>query len=99
MDRFIAFFSDYTTTYAEVPRLAEMYREALSFPGVVGLSLSTRPDCLEPEILDVLERLAREHLLWIELGVQSAHDPTLERIHRCHAVEDSRRAIAASMAS
>jgi len=94
VDRFIAFFSDYTTTYADVGRLESMYREALSWPGVVGLAVSTRPDCLAPEVLDLLEAVARETFLWVELGIQSARDESLKLIRRCHSVEDSRRAIA-----
>jgi radical SAM protein (TIGR01212 family) len=94
VNRFIAFFSDYTTTYADVGRLEAMYREAIAWPGVVGLAVSTRPDCLSPEVLDLLEGIARETFLWVELGIQSAHDESLERIRRCHPVEDSRRAVA-----
>jgi radical SAM protein (TIGR01212 family) len=92
--KFIAFFSDYTTTYADVKRLEALYRQALGHPGVVGLALSTRPDCLSRELLDLLETIARETFLWVELGVQSAHDRSLELINRCHTVVDSRRAIA-----
>jgi radical SAM protein (TIGR01212 family) len=94
VDRFIAFFSDYSTTYADLPRLESMYQEALARDDVVGLALSTRPDCLGPEVLKLLARISGETFLWVELGVQSANDATLERIHRCHDVEASRAAIA-----
>lgn len=94
-EKFIAFFSDYTATYAELDRLERLYREAIAHPGVVGLALSTRPDCLSPEILDLLQRIARDTFLWVELGVQSARDSSLELIRRHHTVADSRRAIAA----
>jgi radical SAM protein (TIGR01212 family) len=93
VDAFIAYFSDYSTTYASVRELEHLYREALSFPGVVGLALSTRPDCLSARTLDLLGRLARHTFLWVELGVQSADDRSLVQINRCHTVEDSRRAI------
>jgi radical SAM protein (TIGR01212 family) len=92
-DKFIAFFMDYTTTYADVERLEAMYREAISFPGVVGLAISTRPDCLPGAVLDLLEKISRETFLWIELGVQSAHTKSLEFINRRHSVEDTRKAI------
>jgi radical SAM protein (TIGR01212 family) len=92
--KFIAFFEDYTTTYSDPGSLEAMYREALSFPGVVGLALSTRPDCLSDGILGLLERIAGETFLWVEVGVQSAHDRTLDRVNRCHTVEESRQAIA-----
>jgi radical SAM protein (TIGR01212 family) len=94
VDRFIAYFSDYTSTHADVAELAEMCREAIAFPGVVGLTLGTRPDCLSHDVLDLLEKLDRETLLWVELGLQSAHDESLRRINRCHGAEDSRAAIA-----
>jgi radical SAM protein (TIGR01212 family) len=93
--KFIAFFEDYTTTYTDAGALEAMYREALSFPEVVGLALSTRPDCLSEEILDLLEQVAGETFLWVEIGIQSAHDRTLERVNRCHTVAESRRAIEA----
>jgi radical SAM protein (TIGR01212 family) len=93
-EKFIAFFSDYTTTYAGVRELEAMYRDALSHPAIVGLALGTRPDCLSTEILDLLQSLARETFLWVELGVQSAHEKSMRFIHRCHTVEDTRRAIA-----
>jgi hypothetical protein len=92
--KFIAYFSDYTCTYAEVAELRALCRAAIGFPGVVGLALGTRPDCLSPEILDLLETLSRDTMLWVELGVQSAHDRSLVRIRRHHTVGASRRAIA-----
>ena len=82
--RFIAYFQSFSNTYAPVEVLRELYHEALSHPRVVGLSIGTRPDCLSPEILDLLSDLARERLLWLELGLQSAHDDTLSLINRGH---------------
>jgi radical SAM protein (TIGR01212 family) len=92
---FIAFFSDYSATYADVRRLEALFREAIAYPGVVGLALGTRPDCLPEYVLDLLTALSRKTMLWVELGLQSSHDRTLERIRRGHSVEDSRKAIAA----
>jgi radical SAM protein (TIGR01212 family) len=94
-DKFIAFLSDYTATYGVVGRLEELYRGALDHPDVVGLALGTRPDCLSPEILDLLESIARETFLWVELGIQSASEASLAMLERRHTVSDSRRAIAA----
>jgi radical SAM protein (TIGR01212 family) len=94
VEKFIAYFSDYTSTYADAGALAAMCREAIAFPGVVGLALSTRPDCLSEEMLDLLEALGRETMLWIDLGLQSAHDRSLERVNRHHSVAASREAIA-----
>jgi radical SAM protein (TIGR01212 family) len=86
VSRFIAYFQSFSNTYAPVDTLQALYQEALAFPEVVGLSIGTRPDCLSPEILDLLAGLARERLVWLELGLQSAHDATLKRINRGHDV-------------
>jgi radical SAM protein (TIGR01212 family) len=92
-NRYIAYFMDHTTTYGDPACLERDYREALACPGVVGLAVSTRPDCLSDEVLDLLQRMASETFVWIELGVQSAGDDTLARLNRCHTMEDTRRAI------
>jgi radical SAM protein (TIGR01212 family) len=91
--KYIAFFSGYSATYADVKVLERLYREACSYPGVVGLALGTRPDCLPEEVLDLLERIASETFLWVELGIQSAHDATLRSINRRHSADASLRAI------
>ncbi len=82
--RFIAYFQSFSNTYAPVATLRSLYQEALAFPEVVGLSIGTRPDCLTPEILDLLAEIAEERLLWLELGLQSAQDHTLKTINRGH---------------
>jgi uncharacterized protein len=82
--RFIAYFQSFSNTYAPLEVLETLYKEALARPEVVGLSIGTRPDCLSPEILDLLAELARERLLWLEIGLQSANDETLRRINRGH---------------
>jgi uncharacterized protein len=82
---FIANLQDYSTTYGDVERLRGLLIEALSFPGVVGAALCTRPDCLGGEVLDMLAALAREHFVLVEVGVQSSEDGVLLRANRCHA--------------
>jgi len=89
---FIAYFQDYTTTYADVKLLEKLFCEALRFPGVRGLALCTRPDCLSEEILSLLKDIASDTFLWVELGVQSGCDVTLLRMKRGHTVYDSERA-------
>jgi hypothetical protein len=84
--RFIAYFQSFSNTYAPGERLREIYEEALAFPQVVGLSIGTRPDCLTEEVLDLLTGYGRDHLMWLELGLQSAHDATLQRLNRGHDV-------------
>jgi hypothetical protein len=84
--RFIAYFQSFSNTYAPIETLRALYHEVLALPEVAGLSIGTRPDCLSPEILDLLADLAQERLLWLELGLQSAHDHTLKLINRGHDV-------------
>ncbi|MGA9754818.1 MAG: TIGR01212 family radical SAM protein [Desulfobaccales bacterium] len=84
--RFIAYFQSFSNTYAPLARLRELYEAALAWPQVVGLSIGTRPDCLADEVLDLLAGYARDRLIWLELGLQSAHDATLARINRGHDV-------------
>jgi hypothetical protein len=84
--RFIAYFQSFSNTYAPLTTLRELYDAALTFPRVVGLSIGTRPDCLEDEVLDLLAGYARDRLVWLELGLQSAHDVTLARLNRGHDV-------------
>lgn len=81
---FLAYFQSFSNTYAPLPVLASLYGEALSDPDVVGLSIGTRPDCLEESTLDHLQALSRDRLIWLELGLQSAHDRTLQTIRRGH---------------
>lgn len=82
--KYIAYFQAYTNTYASLERLREVYEEALAEENVVGLSISTRPDCLPEDVLDYLEELNRRTYLWVELGLQSSHDRTMEWIGRGH---------------
>ncbi len=83
--RFIAYFQAYTNTYAHVDELRALYDEALAVPGVIGLSVGTRPDCVPPPVLDLLnEYRERGHEVWLELGLQSSFDKTLARINRGH---------------
>jgi radical SAM protein (TIGR01212 family) len=84
--QFIAYFQSFSNTYAPVERLRALYDEALAFPEVVGLSLGTRPDCLGEEVLELLADYAAGSLLWLELGLQSAHDRTLAALNRGHDV-------------
>jgi hypothetical protein len=91
--KFIAYFQSFSNTYAPLERLAALYREALSFPEVVGLSIGTRPDCLEDEVLDWLAGCLPKYLVWLELGLQSAHDATLQRLNRGHDVACFTRAV------
>ncbi len=82
--KFIAYFQTFTNTYAPLAKLQALYNEALSQEGVIGLSIGTRPDCLTPETIVLLEKYAKKYHIWLELGLQSMHDKTLQRINRGH---------------
>jgi len=86
-DRFIVYFQPYTNTHAPVERLEALYREALSFEGVIGLAIGTRPDAVDDEKIALLESLARDHFILVEYGLQSIHNATLKRINRGHSFE------------
>lgn len=84
-ERFLAYFQAYTSTYAEVQALERLYAEALEQPAVVGLCVGTRPDCLPDAVLQLLAEHRRQgREVWLELGLQSAHDDTLRLIRRGH---------------
>ena len=91
--KFIAYFQSFTNTYAPAPRLKSLYDQALAHEGMVGLSVATRPDCVNSEILALIRSYQTDHLVWLEYGLQSAHDATLERIHRGHTVACFEKAV------
>ena len=87
--KFLVYFQPYTNTYADVEKLRKVYEEALSaHPDIVGMFIGTRPDCLPPEVLDLLSEIAQRTFLVVELGLQSGNNRTLEIIKRGHTVED-----------
>lgn len=79
---YIAYLQSFTNTYAPIDKLKELYEEALTLPGVVGLAIATRPDCLPDEVLDYLEELNKRTFLWVELGLQTIHPETARLIRR-----------------
>ena len=85
--KFIAYFQSFSNTYAPLQHLKQLYDEALQVDDVVGLSIGTRPDCVDEAVLDLLQDYARDHLIWIEYGLQSAKDTTLAFINRGHDVQ------------
>jgi uncharacterized protein len=91
--KFLAYFQTYSNTYSDTKTLQRLYRSVLEFENVVGLMISTRPDCIDKDIVSVLKELSHKTLVWVELGVQSRHNLTLERINRCHTREHTEKAI------
>jgi len=95
--KFIAYFQAYTNTYAPIDKLKLLYDEALAVEGVAGLSIGTRPDCVNEEILTLLQTYAKKYLIWIEYGLQSCHDQTLSLINRGHDFKTFEDAVAATL--
>ena len=80
--RFIAYFQAFTNTYGDIGRLSHLYEETLRREEIVILSLGTRPDCLGPDVMEMLTRLNNIKPVWVELGLQTMHERTAERVHR-----------------
>ncbi|AEF96901.1 TIGR01212 family radical SAM protein [Methanotorris igneus] len=94
IEKFYIYFYPGTNTYADLETLKELWDLALSYDDVIGLSIGTRPDCLEKEKLDILEEYVKEgYEIWIDLGIQTMHQKTLELLNRKHNVSDTIRAI------
>jgi len=91
--KFIAYFQSFSNTYAPPEILKRLYDEALAVEDIVGLAIGTRPDCVDDPVLDLLQAYAPNYLIWIEYGLQSASDRTLEFINRGHDVQCFKDAI------
>ena len=92
-ERFIAYFQTFTNTYAPPDVLRELYGQVLEEDGVVGISISTRPDAVEDDVVDVLEEVSRQTFLIVEMGLQTANDATLRAINRGHDLDQFRDAM------
>ena len=89
---FIAYLQAGTATNAPVERIRQVVNSVCRHPGVVGLFVGTRPDCVDEEIIEVFTPWLSRRLVWLELGLQSSHDGTLQHLNRGHTVEDFIRA-------
>ena len=84
--RFIAYFQAYTNTYGDIARLRELYLQTVQREEIVAFSLGTRPDCLPDEVMDLLGELRQIKPVWVELGLQTVHEKTAEKIRRGYAL-------------
>ena len=92
-EKYLAYFQPYSNTYAPLPRLKELYEEALAHPAVEGIVIGTRPDCVDDEKLDYLAELAKKHIVIVEYGIESCYDKTLQRINRGHSFAQAQEAV------
>ncbi|WP_418186237.1 TIGR01212 family radical SAM protein [Aliarcobacter vitoriensis] len=86
--KFIVYFQSFTNTYAHLTTLKVLYEKALSFDNVIGLSIGTRTDCVTDEILDYLVDLSKQKEIWVEYGIQSFFQITLDKVNRADSVEN-----------
>jgi radical SAM protein (TIGR01212 family) len=92
--RFIAYFQAYTNTYDKVENLRALYEQAVKEPDVVGLAVGTRPDCINEDVLDLLVNYQkRGYEVWLELGLQSSFDETLEAVQRGHGFAEYKKSL------
>lgn len=90
---FLAYFQAYSASYAPVDRLRTLYDEALAYPGIIGLIIGTRPDCIDDEKLEYFRSLSDKYFLAIEYGIESCYDKTLLRINRGHTYDSAVNAV------
>ena len=91
--KFIVYFQAYTNTYAQPEELKKIYDTAGKFKDVIGISIATRPDCIDGQIIDLIGSYTKDYEVWIEYGLQSIHKKTLEFINRGHLYEDFLKAV------
>ena len=87
--KYLAYFQAYSNTYDEISNLKKLYDEALSHPKVIGMVVSTRPDCISPEIVELIDSYTDDYYVVVELGIESTKNSTLERINRAHTYNDT----------
>ena len=90
---YLAYFQSFTNTYAPVDALRERFYSALNDPRISGIAIATRPDCIDDDVLCLLEEINRDHFMWVELGLQSIHDSTHKAMNTCYTVSDYDRAV------
>ncbi len=82
--KFMSYFQAYSNTYKPVKELEKIYKSALKNPDIVGISIGTRPDCVDEEKIKLISSFKEDYYTWIEYGLQSIHDKTLQKINRGH---------------
>ena len=91
--KFIAYFQNFSSTYAPVCELKKKYSLATAHPDIVGLAVATRPDCISEEVAKTIKEVAKDKLAWVELGLQTANDNTAKKINRGYLSSEFTRAV------
>lgn len=92
-NKFLAYFQAYSNTYAPLEDLKKIYNEALKIPGIAGLVIGTRPDCIDDEKLEYFQKLSEKCYIILEYGIESCNNETLKRINRGHTFEEAQKAL------
>lgn len=83
-EKYMSYFQAYSNTYKPVGELENIYKQSLEHPDIVGISIGTRPDCVDDEKLSLIQSFSPDYYTWIEYGLQSVNDKTLKKINRGH---------------
>lgn len=92
-NRYLAYFQAYSNTYKPLEELKKIYLQALDVPGIVGIVIGTRPDCIDDPLLHYLNQIQQTHYVMLEYGVESVYDETLKRVNRGHDFASAEQAI------
>lgn len=87
VQQYIVYFQNFTNTHASVEVIRQRFEQVVNLPGVVGISIGTRPDCLPDDVVDYLAELNQRLYLWVELGLQTTYEETSKKINRAHDYE------------
>ncbi len=87
--RFLAYFQAYSNTYSSLEHMQSLYEQALKVPGIIGIVVGTRPDCVDEDKLNYFQELSQKHYVTVEYGIESVINRTLQRVNRGHDVEKS----------
>lgn len=94
---YIAYFQSHTNTYAPAALLRKKYMAAISHPGIKGIAIATRPDCIPDDVLDLLCEVREKTFMWVELGLQTIHSSTAEAMNLCYTLADYEDALSRLM--
>ncbi len=92
-EKFIAYFQNFSSTYAPISVLKERYVQAITHPDIVGLAIATRPDCIDDGVAKTIKEVAGDKLVWVELGLQTANDTTAKIINRGYTSSEFTKAV------
>lgn len=91
--KYLAYFQSHTNTYAPVDELRQKFYAALDHPQVSGIAIATRPDCIADDVLDLLAELNEKTFLWVELGLQTSHQKTMDEMNLCYTLKEYDEAV------